>query len=47
MGNWHVFPLGAAFKKKPDTEIDEIHVRFDVEGQVEGIQIETVIWARQ
>jgi hypothetical protein len=45
--NWHVVDLAPVVKKKPDTEVDEIQVRFDVEGMVEGIKINTVIWAKK
>jgi hypothetical protein len=44
---WFGVDLGPPFKKTPNTEVDEIQVRFDVDGQVEAIAIEKVIWARK
>ena len=45
--NWHVVDLAPVFKKKPDTEGDELQVSFDVDGIVEMLKIHTVIWAHK
>lgn len=45
--NWHFFPLAASVRKLGKVETDELHVKFEVDGTVEEIQIQRVVWTRR
>jgi TolB-like protein len=44
---WFVVDLAPVVKKKPNLEVDEVDVRYSIDGIVNNVEIDRVIWARK